>query len=73
MSDDVEKFIILYLECFIIIFFMGGVLPNILEQVLNYLYNKPNSYQNSILVGVQINRPLEIICRYKYIFSLLIR
>jgi len=73
MKDDVKKFIILYLECFIIIFFMGAVLPDILEQVLNYFYNKSGSYQNSILVGAQINKPLEIICRYKYIFNSIIR
>ena len=27
MRDDIRKFLIIYAECFIIIFVMGGVLP----------------------------------------------
>jgi hypothetical protein len=72
MKDDIKKFLIIYTECFIIIFIMGGVLPNILDYVLNYFY-KSVIYENSILVGNELIKPLEILYNYIYIFNSILR
>ncbi|WP_346870794.1 hypothetical protein [Clostridium sp. UBA5119] len=72
MKDDIKKFLILYAECFIIIFVMGGVLPNILDYVLSYFY-KPGIYENSILVGNELIKPLEILYNYIHIFNSILR
>jgi hypothetical protein len=73
MRDDVKKFLIIYAKCFIIIFVMGGILPNVLDYVLNYFYNQPGTYENSILVGGQMVKPLEILYNYMHIFNSILR
>lgn len=72
MKDDIKKFLIIYAECFIIIFVMGGVLPNIIDYVLSYFY-KPGIYENSILVGNELIKPLEILYNYIHIFNSILR
>ena len=52
---------------------MGGVLPDILDHVLNHFYNQPGTYENSILVGGQLIKPLEILYNYMYIFNSILR
>jgi hypothetical protein len=73
MRDDVKKFLIIYAKCFIVIFVMGGILPNILDYVLNHFYNQPGTYENSILVGGQMVKPLEILYNYMHIFNSILR
>lgn len=73
MRDDIKKFIILYIECFLILFIMGIVIPHALEQVLNQIYDQQQIHQNSILVGRQLSKPLQILYKYVYTFTSIVR
>ena len=73
MRDDIREFLVIYVKCFIIIFIMGGVLPNILEHVLNHFYSQPGTYENSILVDGKLVRPLEILYNYMHLFNSILR
>ncbi|MEG0132674.1 MAG: hypothetical protein RR891_10130 [Clostridium sp.] len=73
MRSDIRKFIVIYVECFFVIIIMGSVLPNVLEYILNHFYEYNHIHQNSILVGGQVSKPLQIIYKYIYTFKLIVR
>lgn len=72
MRKDIKIFLITYAKCFIILFFLGELLPRFVEGVLNNYYNNPEFHRNSILVGSYVNKGLQVIYNYMRIFRLII-
>lgn len=72
MREDYKKFLILYFECFIILIFMGYILPHIFEVILNGFYINPELYDNSLSVSAKVT-PLTVLYRYVYVFKLILR
>ncbi|GAA0115952.1 hypothetical protein [Clostridium senegalense] len=69
MSYEVKKFLLLYLETLGILIFMGIILPNILEITIYFFTKNTRVYENSILVGRNVDKPLELLYNYIYIFK----
>lgn len=73
MSTDIKKFLFLYFQSLLILIIMGIILPYLVETLLIYLTRDSSIYQNSILVSKSINKQLEIVYNYVYIFRALLR
>jgi hypothetical protein len=73
MSSDMKKFIFLYFQSLLILIIMGIILPYLVENLLIYITRDSSIYQNSILVSKSINKQLEIVYNYVYIFRALLR
>lgn len=69
MKRDIKEFFKLYFKCFLILLFMGVVMPKAVEFILNYFVSC-NIYENSQFVYKSINKQLEIIYNYLQIFDL---
>jgi len=52
---------------------MGIVIPHALEYVLNQFYDQQQIHQNSILVGRQLSKPFQILYKYVYTFTSIVR
>jgi len=73
MKEDIKTFIITYLECFLILIILGEVFPGIIEYLLNNYYSNPEFHKNSILVGGEVDRGLQIVYNYMRTFRLFLR
>jgi len=73
MSSDVKKFLFLYFQSLLILIIMGIILPYLVENLLIYITRDSSIYQNSILVSKSVNKQLEIVYNYVYIFRALLR
>ncbi|GAA0124742.1 MULTISPECIES: hypothetical protein [Clostridium] len=69
MSCEVKKFLLLYLKTLGILIFMGIILPNVLETTIYFFTKNTRVYENSILVGRNVDKPLEVLYNYIYIFK----
>lgn len=69
INEELGDFIIVLLKCFLILIFLGMVLPKVLDYILYYFISKPNVYDNSILVNNIVNKNLDIIYKYITVFN----
>lgn len=69
INEELGDFIIVLLKCFLILIFLGMVLPKVLDYILYYFISKPNIYDNSILVNNIVNKNLDIIYKYITVFN----
>lgn len=72
MRKDIKTFLITYAQCFLILVFLGELLPRFIEVLLNNYYNNPDFHKNSILVGAEVKKGLNYIYNYMRIFKLFI-
>lgn len=68
-SKKICDFIIILLECFLILMFFGLVLPKFLDCIFYNFINKPNVYDNSILVHNLVYKNMNIINKYIDVFK----
>lgn len=73
MKKDIKTFIVIYLECFLILIVLGEVFPKFIEHLLNNYYSNPEFHKNSILVGGEVDRVHQIIYNYMRTFRLFLR
>ena len=73
MNKELKKFIIFYFESLLILVIMGTILPYLVDIVLTYITRGSRIYHNSILVSKYINKQLEILYRYIYVFRAVLR
>lgn len=73
MREDIRRFLITYIECFFILYFLGELLPRLIEIFLNNYYSNPELHKNSILVGGEVNKGLQFIYDYMSNFRLFVR
>ncbi len=71
MSIDkrIYDFIIILLECFFILMFLGSFLPKFLDYVFYNFINKPNIYDNSIFVNNLVYKNIDILHNYIVVFN----
>ncbi|AYD40578.1 endonuclease III [Clostridium fermenticellae] len=67
MNKDNLEFIIILLECLFILVFFGLVLPKFINCILYNYINK--SYSNSVLVYNVIEKNINIIDNYIFVFD----
>lgn len=72
MRKDIRTFLITCVECFIILLFLGELLPKFIELLLNSYYNNPEFHKNTIQVGKEVNKGLQVVYNYMRVFKLFI-
>ncbi len=64
-----KKTIITLIKCFLILLFLGCLLPKALDLILYNFFMKNKSYENSTLVFKNINLKIKIIYNYILVFN----
>lgn len=67
--SEVTDFIIVVLKCFVIMMFWGMILPKFLDYFIYNFINKPNIYDNSILVHNIFHKNLNFLNYYIDVFD----
>lgn len=68
-----ESLIIKVVKCFFILLFFGEIFPFALDIFFYYFVDKVAVYDNSVLVYNIINRNIDILYNYIYIFQEFLR
>ncbi|OFI07610.1 hypothetical protein CLOACE_02140 [Clostridium acetireducens DSM 10703] len=68
-KQEVIEFNITIIKCFAVFLLLGLFLPKIIDYALYKLINNTNIYKNSIFVYNVINRNINFIYNYIYIFK----
>ncbi|AKA70106.1 hypothetical protein [Clostridium scatologenes] len=69
IDEKTYDFAITVLKCFFILIVLGLFLPKLLDYVFYNFINKPNVYDNSILVNNLVNRNIDILHNYIIVFN----
>ncbi|AKN34043.1 endonuclease III [Clostridium carboxidivorans P7] len=69
IDEKIYDFIITVLKCFFILIVLGLFLPKLLDYVFYNFINKPNVYDNSILVNNLVHRNINILHNYIIVFN----
>lgn len=69
IDREAYDFIITVLKCFFILIVLGLFLPKLLDYVFYNFINKPNVYDNSILVNNLVHRNVDILHNYIIVFN----
>jgi hypothetical protein len=69
IDKEFVDFIIISLKCFFVLVFFGLILPRFLDYFLYNFINKPNTYDNSILVYNIVHKNLDIIYNFRNVFN----
>lgn len=69
IDEKTYDFTITVLKCFFILIFLGLFLPKLLDYVFYNFINKPNVYDNSILVNNLVHRNIDILHNYIIVFN----
>ncbi|MBC2580343.1 endonuclease III [Clostridium sp. DJ247] len=69
MNSEVTEFIIVVLKCFAVMMFWGMILPKLLDYFIYNFINKPNIYDNSILVYNIFHKNLNFLNYYIDVFD----
>lgn len=64
-----ETLVAKIVKCFLILLFFGEIFPFILDMLFYYFVDKVAVYDNSVLVYNIINRNIDILYNYIYIFQ----
>ncbi|NMM61350.1 endonuclease III [Clostridium sp. P21] len=68
-NKEVYDFIVTLLKCFFILMFLGLFLPRLLDYIFYNFINKPNVYDNSILVNNLVHGNIYILHNYIIVFN----
>lgn len=69
IDHKMYDFTITVLKCFFILIVLGLFLPKLLDYVFYNFINKPNVYDNSILVNNLVHRNIDILHNYIIVFN----
>ncbi|WPC40890.1 endonuclease III [Clostridium sp. JS66] len=69
IDEKMYDFTITVLKCFFILIVLGLFLPKLLDYVFYNFINKPNIYDNSILVNNLVHRNIDILNNYIIVFN----
>lgn len=70
-QNDTIEFILLILKCFLVLFLIGLILPQLIDNFLYYFF-KSNIYDNSVFVNFLVDKNKKILYNYIYIIKIIL-